>query len=535
MPDNQSGPPRWDLSPAFSGFDSPEYLNARADLAARMPDLEAMAASAPQAGFGPWLASFLTLSDELCRVERSLSSYCHAVYSTDTSCERATAELNKAEELGLPLKRAAVAFRNSLKNREAELLELLSRDPSLADYAFLLKEELFSQSRQMPPELEDLAADLSRSGADAWSRLQEALSSNVSCLWDEASGERRTVVELRNLAYAPERAVREKAFRKEIECWKSVEIPMAAALNGVKGADVVLDKRRGWKDALERACFQARIETRTLDALIAALESSLPLFRRYLKAKAKILGIEKCAFYDLFAPVGTQARGYGWKETEELIVRRFSEFDPAMGAFATRAFAGRWIDAEPRKGKVGGAYCTDLPNARESRVLCNFEGSFYSVTTVAHELGHAYHYECVKDLPLYLTDYPMTLAETASIFAETIMFEGELKDARGPERLGLLDLSLRDACQVIVDILSRFSFERSVFASRAERELGPAEFCAFMLEAQERSYGDALDGHARHPYMWAAKGHYYYADLSYYNFPYAFGQLFRWPESCPCP
>lgn len=525
MPD-ANALPRWDLSPAFPGFDSPEYECARAELAERLPALEAMAAAAPEEGFGEWLSAFLSLSDELCRIERTLSSYCHAVYSTDTSSERATAELNKAEELGLPLKRSGVAFRNSLKRREADLKRLLESDPSLADYAFLLSEELVSQSRQMPPELEDLAADLSRSGADAWSRLQESLSSNASAVWDEASGERKTVVQLRNLAYSPDRAAREKAFRKELECWRSVEIPMAAALNGVKGADVALDARRGWKSALERSRFQARVSDRTLDALLGALEASLPTFRRYLKAKARRLGLEACAFYDLFAPVGATARGYSWPEAEELVVRRFSEFDPEMGAFAARAFAGRWIDAEPRAGKVGGAYCTDLPGIRESRVLCNFEGSFYSVTTVAHELGHAYHYECVKDLPLYLTDYPMTLAETASTFAETIMFEGALADAPASERLALLDLNLRDACQVIVDILSRFYFERSVFDARAERELGPSELCAFMLGAQARTYGDALDEKARHPYMWAAKCHYYFADLSYYNYPYAFGQLF---------
>lgn len=518
--------PRWDLAPAFPGFDSPEYKAALADLASRSRALEAMAASPPESGIAPWLKGFLALSDELSRIERSLSSYCHAVYTTDTSSERALAELNKAEELSLPMKRAAVAFRNSLRSREAELSALLSRDPSLADYAYLLREELELQSRQMPPAMEDLAADLSRSGAEAWSRLQQALSSNASCVWDEASGERRTVVELRNLAYSPDRATRERAFRKELECWKSVEIPMAAALNGVKGADIVLDARRGWNGALDRSRFQARLSAGTLAALTEALESALPAFRRYLGAKAGLLGLGKCAFFDLFAPVGPRARSYSWRETEALVIQRFSEFDPGMGSFARRAFAEGWIDAEPRPGKVGGAYCTDLPAIRQSRVLCNFEGSFYSVTTVAHELGHAYHYDCVKDLPLYLTDYPMTLAETASIFAETIMFDGALRGAEGHERLGLLDLSLRDACQVIVDILSRFHFESSVFGSRAKRELGPAELCAFMLEAQRRTYGDALDADALHPYMWAAKGHYYYPDLSFYNYPYAFGQLF---------
>jgi oligoendopeptidase F len=197
-----------------------------------------------------------------------------------------------------------------------------------------------------------------------------------------------------------------------------------------------------------------------------------------------------------------------------------------MGDFASRAFASSWIDAQPRPGKVGGAYCVDFPEAKACRVLCNFDGSFNSVTTIAHELGHAWHAERVRGLPYVYTQYPMTLAETASIFSETLVFEAALKDAPAERRAALLELRLQDACQVIVDILSRFYFERAVFDRRAKSELLPDEFCELMLDAQRRAYGDGLDGELLHPYMWLVKGHYYSSDLAFYNFPYAFGQLF---------
>jgi oligoendopeptidase F len=227
-----------------------------------------------------------------------------------------------------------------------------------------------------------------------------------------------------------------------------------------------------------------------------------------------------------------EARRWTWEETARFIPGQFDVFDPGMGAFARHAFAFSWIDAESRDGKVGGAYCMDFPLTGESRILCNFEGSFDSVTTVAHELGHAWHHELLKDLPRSLSAYPLTLAETASIFAETIVVEGLLRavPGTGPEGAGerrrLIEGSLKDSCQVIVDILSRFYFEGELFKRREQGELSPEELCAVMREAQEKTYGDGLDPAQLHPYMWAAKSHYYSPSLGFYNYPYAFGLLF---------
>jgi oligoendopeptidase F len=239
------------------------------------------------------------------------------------------------------------------------------------------------------------------------------------------------------------------------------------------------------------------------------------------------LGLPVCAFYDLFAPVGKAAgKTWAWEEATAFIAERFDGFDPGMGAFARHAASSSWIDAQGREGKVGGAYCTAFPLAGETRILCNFEGSFSSVTTVAHELGHAWHAELLKDLPRSRVSCPMTLAETASIFAETIVFEGALTQAGPEDRLSLIEGNLKDSCQVMVDILSRFYFERNLFDRRGQGELSPGELCELMKAAQEKTYGDGLDSRLLHPYMWAVKSHYYGADLAFYNYPYAFGLLF---------
>jgi oligoendopeptidase F len=539
------GVPRWDLSPIYPSLASPELAAAKSRIAALAGELLAHLSDPPAPGdpgaaargledLGDWLAKSLQLEDAAGSLYETLSAYAYASFSTSTGDAAAVALLNAVEELGLPLRKAEVLFRNALAARRAGVETLLGdggkrgSDPRIAPFAFHLREQLFWQSKQMAPELEDLAADLSRSGGNAWGRLQESVTSAASIAWDDATAEsaRKTLVELRNLAYDADRAVREKAFRLELEVCKANEIPVAAALNGVKGVTVSLNARRGWDGALDKSIEQARITRATLDSLIGAMEESLPIWRRYLRAKARMLGLEKCAFFDLFAPAGVGGSRFSFAEARDFIVGKFSSFDPGMGEFASRAFASRWIDAEPRAGKVGGAYCIDFPAAGASRILCNFDGSFNSLTTIAHELGHAWHSERVRGLPYAYTQYPMTLAETASIFSETLVFESALAASDAAGRPALLELHLQDACQVIVDILSRFRFERAVFERRAAAELAPAELCELMLEAQKATYGDGLDPERLHPWMWLVKGHYYSPDLAFYNFPYAFGQLF---------
>jgi oligoendopeptidase F len=242
-----------------------------------------------------------------------------------------------------------------------------------------------------------------------------------------------------------------------------------------------------------------------------------------LWAKARILNVPVLAWYDLFAPVGTSTRKWPLDEAAAFVAEHFGTFSPRLRALAERAFAEEWIDAEPRTGHEGGAFCMGL-RAGESRVLLNYQPAFVHVTILAHELGHAYHNLRLAECTMLQRTTPMTLAETASIFCETIIRHAAFSKVDAQEQLAILETSLQSACVVVVDIASRFLFEQQVFERRLQRELSADELCTLMLEAQEATYGDALAPDERHPYMWAAKSHYYNA--SFYNFPYAFGLLF---------
>ena len=523
--------PRWDLTSIYPEFKGAEYEADTEKLSSVIGELAKLIDSDMSRSDIPgWVAGCIEAYNKAGDLYGNLSSYVYAIFSTETQNSAVAKELNRLEELALPLKSALVSFRNKLaevasevkKDGFQEQVEKLLGDR----YDYFIEEELRIQAKQMKPNEEDLAEDLARSGGSAWTRQQEAITSTLSAVWDEETGEKKTVTQLRALAFSPEREVREKAFKLELEACDEMKIPLAFSLNGVKGFAVTFNKRRHFEDDQESSLFASRISRKTLDALIGAMEESLPIFRRYLKAKARYLGIEKLAFCDLFAPVGETAKKWSYQEVRKYIEKQFSAFSPAMGDFAKLAFEGNWIDAESREGKVGGAYCTGMPLAKESRVLCNFDGSFSALSTIAHELGHAYHGHLLKDDSAIHSDYPMTLAETASIFAQTLVFDAALAEAGEKEKIHVIEEFLQDNTQVIVDILSRFYFEKKVFSARAAAEVPAEEFCSFMIDAQKATYGDGLDEDKLHGYMWAVKPHYYSHELGFYNFPYAFGLLF---------
>ena len=395
-------------------------------------------------------------------------------------------------------------------------------------HTFVLR-EIAQQSKYMMGQAEEeLAAELSLSGINAWNKLQGTVTSQLSVDF-ELDGEikKMPAPALINLRNHPDEATRRSAYEAEMMAWGSVKEPLAAALNGVKGTVNTLDQRRGRQDALHSAIDMSRIDRATLEIMLAAMDASFPIFRRYFKAKAKRLGKESLPWWDLFAPMGKTDTQFSFSQAQETVLKQFGTFSNGLQNFAQRAFDSGWIDAEMRDGKRVGAFCMGLPKVKESRVFLNFDGSLDSVFTLAHELGHAFHNECARDKTPLQRQTPMTLAETASIMCETIVFEATIQQAASPEEeLAILETSLISDSQVIVDIYSRYLFEKEVFERREHAELTAEDFCEIVERAQAATYGDGLDERFRHKYMWTWKPHYYYPGLAFYNYPYTFGQLF---------
>ena len=516
--------PRWDLSSIHSDTDSIEFINDLKRIQLMHSLIEKLIKKEVEdESFLQHLIQLLSSFELLLDTFETLDAYASALLTVNTSDKKAMQAVHDVSKAGLFVQSIQVELVSFLYDHKDIVLPLVKSNSFLTQYEYVIQELINEKHHMMSLKEEALAADLMRSGADAFSRLHEAITSTSSVIVD---GEAKTANELRALAFHEDRSVRKKAYENELSLWKNQSLPLSFALNGVKGAASTLYERRNYTDPLDNALIQARISREVLDAMIGAIEDNLHVFHRYFKAKAHHLGLERLSFYDLFAPVGSEDSVYSFEQGAALIKKEFTAFHPAMGDFATRAFDNNWIDSPSVYGKVGGAYCTSFPLRKETRILCNFDGSFDAVSTVAHELGHAYHDFITKDESALLRHYPMTLAETASIFSQFILFKGALSNSITDGRISLIEGFLQDASQTCVDILSRFYFEREVFKRREKGELSASEFCDIMRDAQLKTYQDGLNPEELHPYMWAVKGHYYSADLPFYNFPYAFGQLF---------
>ena len=533
--------PHWDLSNVYPNLESEELAGASSQFKTMLEDLDQYLednqigkdGSVPQdpEAVAKTIAGYLDRMNAILRLGGTLRAYIWSFISTDSYNNVARKLLSELEPLMVQIQRQEVRFDGWIGRvaKDAKLFQAaLEVEGTAKEHEFIL-DETAEQSRYLMSEAEEaLAAELSLSGARAWGKLQGTVASQLKVPFErEDKVEELPITVLQNLRSEADEDLRRRAHEAEVAAWESMREPLAACLNGVKGTVVTLNKRRGRTDALHEPIDQARIDRDTLDAMMGAMHDSFPIFRRYFHAKAKLLGKEKLAWWDLFAPVGKSEKRYAYAEARDFILANFGTFSERLVSFTQRAFDHNWIDAEPRNGKRGGAFCMGVPAVDESRILCNFDGSLGQVSTLAHELGHAYHNECQVGKAALQRTTPMTLAETASIFNETIIVDALLAETTDPDgELSILEEFLGGAAQVIVDIYSRFLFEKEVFERRATAELSADDFCEIMVRAQKETYGEGLDQDTLHPYMWAWKPHYYSSGLSFYNFPYAFGLLF---------
>ena len=521
--------PRWDMTPIFPSLSSPEFeaefkgaLDAIGELSTQFDHVSVRrrAASDVDAEFvAAFEAVIHSLNDLLRRLE-TLSSYIGCFVTTDANDELAKARESEMETRTVALGQLETRLVAWVGSSDIEAL--LNQSQVARDHEFWVRRAAQLASHQMSAEEENLAASLRPMGLNGWAKLHGNMTALLS-VDVEVEGERKALPmsTIRALSNDANRATREAAYVAELASWQTVAMPLASALNGIKGFQREVRARRGYMDDVEPTLLNNSIDAATLKAMQEACKAAFPDFRRYMKAKARALNIEKLEWFDLGAPVGKSQNEWSWDASQQFLSENFGAYSPRLAGFSDRAYDERWMDAPPRMGKVGGAYCTGIQPG-VSRILTNFDGSYNAVSTVAHELGHGYHNLCMEKRTPLQSEIPMTLAETASIFCETLALQAAIKDADPGERIALLDNSLSGSLQVVVDIYSRFLFESSVFVKRAERELTESEFCELMLNAQHQTYGEDMASY--HPYMWAVKGHYY--GPTFYNYPYTFGLLF---------
>ena len=465
------------------------------------------------------LENYITITNELLLVIEKTTSYISFILSENTSHQEALKYNDILDKVLVSLVEEEVKAKKWIAS-----LDIDSMDSTLIkEHMFILKEIQQLDKYLLDDKIETIIASMQSTGSSAWLKYKDLL---ISTLTITLEGKEYPLTQVLNMAHSKDASTRKKAYEAEIASYAKIESGVAAALNAIKGEVITTSKLKGYTSPLEETLIQSRLSKKTLDVLLKVIEESLPRFQEYLQIKAKVLGHQNgLPFYDLYASISDTTMEFPYEKGTQFVIDQFHTFSMHLGDYAKKAITKQWIDVYPKKGKVGGAFCENLHSIKESRILLNYDDNFSNVVTLGHELGHGFHGECLQDETILNANYPMPIAETASNFCETIIKKSAIKQVNQKEAVSILESELDDCTQVIVDIYSRYLFETTVFEKRKEAALTVEQIKEAMLEAQRKAYGKGLDQEYLHPYMWTWKPHYYYANCSFYNFPYTFGLL----------
>ena len=515
----------WNLEKLYLGFDDPKFKEDFARLEKLILEINSQIIDFQnyddkQKKLMRYLNNEIAFSN-LIRKLFSFASLTESVESTNQNAVKMSSVLRRkiAE-----LTKASTVF-NKWVASYPDLEKDIENDMFLKEHEFHLLEIKDNAKHILSDDQELMIARLRQTGSSAWGTLQSLLTSTLEVEFEDRI---ITLSEVRNLADDADPVTRKKAYEAELKAYKKIDKSVAAALNSIKGEVNTVSQARGFSSPLEQALYNSRMSKKTLDAMQDAVKDYYEVFRSYLKRKASLLGHKNgLPFYDLYAPMGKVNKRFTIEEANEYVLKNFKTFSEPLYEMARKAFSENWVDYTPRQGKRGGAFCANIHPIKESRVMTNFTGAFGDMITLSHELGHAYHGEVIFRESILNSSYTMPVAETASTFCETIVNKAALKDAETKEeKIFLLESSIQGYTAVVIDIMSRFIFEKAVFEGREQTVFDVNELNEIMLKAQKETYGDGLDPNYLHPYMWVCKPHYYSGGLSYYNFPYTFGLLF---------
>jgi len=522
----------WDLTSYFPQFDGAEMRRVKEALRRDIALLKDRAASLlplNDENASGW-EDVLTRNEALTRRMSHLSSYVSCLAASDGRNEDYLKEEAALASMRAELAKVRVELLRGVKETPDEIFASFIAQRSLDGAQNYLKRLREEARRAMSTEKEILATDLGLDGIQAWGRLYDKISSRLEfdMLYPDGNRERLPMSQRRSLLEHPDRRVRKAAFDGGNAAWQSVEDAAAAALNAIAGTRLTLNRHRGVGHFLDLALFQAAISAKTLDALFEALFAHLEIPRRILRLKAKSMGTNGVAWYNLGAPIDIPNRQpLSWDQAKDLVKNAFTRAYPTLGHFFQIEIDRNWIDWEPRAGKRPGAFCTSSMLSKESRVFMTYNETLGDVLTLAHESGHAFHGYMMREVRPYARIYPMTLAETASTFGELVLTHGLLEDPSisDAQKAMMLDVEVGHGAIYLLDIPVRFEFEKSFYEERKSGELSVSRLKELMIETQRRILGDVLEPGGEDPYFWASKLHFYITGLTFYNFPYTFGFL----------
>ncbi|WP_053374425.1 M3 family oligoendopeptidase [Paenibacillus sp. FJAT-27812] len=524
---NKGYPQSWDLDVFYEGgSSSPAFLQELKGMDEDISKLDAALAKEADTAASDIASMTELLQSVLIRLRQS-ESFVSCLLAQNIRDSAASARNDNVKTLSAKFLGVLTRFDNRLRGFDDNEWSALLENEKLAEVAFNLNERRELAKKKMAPELEALAEDLAVDGYHGWGDYYNVIVSRAKFTDIGKDGEKHILSagQMQNRLSDGDREVRQTAFAEWEREWSEQADLCAETLNRISGFRLKLYEKRGWESVLQDPLQINRMSEATLQAMWAAIQEGKQVLVAYLERKAKLLGLEKLDWHDVEAPIGSATKTIPYDEAAAFIVEQFRTFSPDLADFSELAFREGWIEAEDRPGKRPGGFCTSFPKSGQTRIFMTFSGTASNISTLAHELGHAYHQHVMNDLPALSQEYAMNVAETASTFAELIVSDRAFNAAVEPEeKLGLLEDKIQRSVAFFMNIHARFLFETRFYARRKEGLVSVEELNTLMEEAQREAYCDLLG--EVHPHFWASKMHFYFTDVPFYNFPYTFGYLF---------
>lgn len=520
----------WDLESIFPGGSSSPQLKTFVETLEK--DIQQLERDAKALNIPKMIQGTSHLEDFLGQFQsafariREVSAFISCLTAQNVNDKKAVQWAGRITLLSANLQAVKNQFDNILWGMSDELWTAWTASEQVSDLDFVLNESRNLAQEKMSPELESLALSLGVDGYHGWGKMYDTIVKNIQIPYEE---EGKTTLlsagQAFNKLQDPRREVRQAMFEKWEQAWSDSADYCADTLNHLSGYRLKLYENRGWDDVLKEPLAIGRMSRQTLDTMWAVIQDTKPVLVEYLNRKAKLLGLDGLAWTDVDAPLSTSAAKISYEDAAANIVDQFRKFSPRMADFAQMAFDKGWIEAEDRPGKRPGAFCTSFPDSDQTRVFMTFGGTASNVSTLAHELGHAYHQHVMRGIPVLNQKYAMNVAETASTFAEMIVFDAMVKGASSEdEKLALLEEKIQNSVAFFMNIHARFLFETRFYDRRKKGLLSSEDISELMVEAQKEAYCDTLTSY--HPHFWASKLHFYITGTPFYNFPYTFGYMF---------
>jgi oligoendopeptidase F len=519
---------RWDLSDLFAGADDPRLWET---LDAVQADAEAFAAryrgtvAIPGGPDATHLLAGLQAYEDLYERSGRVGAYAHLLYDTDTRDVAARDLQQKVEVRLTELRNLTLFFDLEWQELPDDVIERLVDDPQLATYAHYLRHErAFRPHRLTEPE-EKIVNVKDVTGSSAWARLHTEITSALSIPL-EYEGQSRTLhlSEVLALAHEPDRELRRRAHDALYGVLEAQGHVLTYIYDTLIQDHLTSDRLRHYPGPMASRHLGNEVDPEAVEAMMQVVEANYGLAQRYFRLKARLLGLDELVLYDQYAPLEQAATRVPFEVGKAIVLDSYGAIAPRFREIAAQFFDRRWIDAEPRPGKRGGAYCAYPTPKLHPYVLCSYLGTPRDAMTIAHELGHGLHGVLARDQTLFNYHSTLPLAETASVFGEMMVFDRLVNRETDPRaRLGLVCGKIEDAFATVFrqNVLTRF--EQGAFAARGEARLTPERLGDVWIEANGRYYGDAVRMTEGYRWGWSYIPHFIHS--RFYCYAYVFGEL----------